>query len=438
MFTDHAGFRSATTAPDHGVPSAQPPDTVPSRRARFAPAALLLTGSSVAVLVASDGTPPWQVTRGVLVVAAVVALATISLRPVPVLRGGLCFGVGLIAAAGGAGIALPHVAAAGPVLPTAAGTVAFLGGLILLVYGAAVLVHRVRVLWRLPLILALLATAYVGLFSGFVAVKATNVPPGPLGSAVPADHGLRSSDVTFRTADGVVLSGWYVPSRNGAAVVVAHGSGSTRSAVLGHAAVLARHGYGVLLYDARGHGLSSGRAMDLGWFGDHDLTAATSFVLAQPDVREGQVAVVGLSLGGEEAIGAAAADPRIRAVVAEGATGRTAADLAWLSDRYGARGWIQERINDLTYGVTDLLTDARPPRDLRGAAAAAAPRPILLITAGSVADESYAGQHIRAGAPSTVDLWTLPGSGHTGALATDPVQWERHVVTFLSTALQRR
>jgi pimeloyl-ACP methyl ester carboxylesterase len=220
--------------------------------------------------------------------------------------------------------------------------------------------------------------------------------------------------------------------------VVAHGSGSTRSAVLGHAAVLARHGYGVLLYDARGHGRSGGRGMDLGWYGDADLRAATSFLLAQHDVRDGQVAVVGLSMGGEEAIGAAAADPRIRAVVAEGATGRTAADLAWLSDRYGARGWIQERINDLTYGLTDLLTDAAPPRELREAAAAAAPRPILLIAAGTVPDETYAGQYIQSGSPATVRLSVVSGSGHTGGLATSPTAWERQVTSFLDSATGQR
>jgi pimeloyl-ACP methyl ester carboxylesterase len=32
--------------------------------------------------------------------------------------------------------------------------------------------------------------------------------------------------------------------------------------------VLAEHGYGVLLFDARGHGLSEGTAMDFGWYGD--------------------------------------------------------------------------------------------------------------------------------------------------------------------------
>ena len=72
----------------------------------------------------------------------------------------------------------------------------------------------------------------------------------------------------------MALSGWYVPSRNGAAVVLLHGAGSTRSAVLPHAVVLADDGFGVLLYDARGHGRSQGRAMDFGWYGDLGVAAA--------------------------------------------------------------------------------------------------------------------------------------------------------------------
>ena len=136
----------------------------------------------------------------------------------------------------------------------------------------------------------------------------------------------------------MALSGWYVPSRNGAAVVLLHGAGSTRSAVLPHAVVLADDGFGVLLYDARGHGRSQGRAMDFGWYGDLDVAAAVDFVAGQAGVEPGRVAALGLSMGGEEALGAAASDPRIRAVVAEGATTRVAGDKAWLSDVHGRTG----------------------------------------------------------------------------------------------------
>ena len=61
----------------------------------------------------------------------------------------------------------------------------------------------------------------------------------------------------------MTLAGWYAPSRNGAAVVLLHGAGSTRSNVLDEAVVLAEHGYGVLMLDARGHGESAGRGHGL-------------------------------------------------------------------------------------------------------------------------------------------------------------------------------
>ena len=111
----------------------------------------------------------------------------------------------------------------------------------------------------------------------------------------------------------MTLSGWFVPSRNGAAVVVADGAGSTRASVRAHAEVLAWHGFGVLAFDARGHGRSEGRAMDFGWYGDEDVGAAVAFVRGRPGVDANRIGAVGLSMGGEEVIGAAATNPGIRA-----------------------------------------------------------------------------------------------------------------------------
>src|SRR5262249_10254045 len=64
-----------------------------------------------------------------------------------------------------------------------------------------------------------------------------------------ATFAVPHENVSFRSADGVRLAGWYVPSRNGAAIVLVHGGGGSRDGLKLHAAMLARHGYGVLLYD---------------------------------------------------------------------------------------------------------------------------------------------------------------------------------------------
>lgn len=176
--------------------------------------------------------------------------------------------------------------------------------------------------------------------------------------------------------------------------------------------------------------------MDFGWYGDLDVAGALAYLEDRPDIDDARIGAVGLSMGGEEVIGAAATDRRIRAVVAKGATGRTAADLGWLSDTYGLCGSLTEKWKALlTFGVADLLTPAQPPVSLRDAVAQAAPRPVLLVTAGDVDDETAAARYIRSAAPHTVQVWRVPGSGHTQGLATRPREWPARVLGFLDRAL---
>ncbi len=160
--------------------------------------------------------------------------------------------------------------------------------------------------------------------------------------------------------------------------------------------------------------------MDFGWYGDRDVAGAVRFVQRLPDAAGGRVLAVGLSMGGEEAVGALPAVPDLCAVVAEGATARTAADKSWLSDAYGVRGWVQEGLDRLQFGVTDLLTSASSPRSLRSAVTAGAPRRVLLIAAGREADEAKAAAYIESGAPDAVTVWVAPGAGHTGVLDSAP------------------
>jgi pimeloyl-ACP methyl ester carboxylesterase len=266
------------------------------------------------------------------------------------------------------------------------------------------------------------------------AVAATNVPRPALGPA-PVAVGLAYDDVSLTTTDAARLAGWYVPSANRAAVVLLHGAGSTRSDVLDQAAVLARAGFGVLMVDARGHGGSGGRAMDFGWQGDADIAAATRYLAARPDVDAGQVGLVGVSMGGEEAIGASRSDELVRAVVAEGATARVAADEAWLSEVYGLRGLLQEQLERAQDWVTDALTSASPPTALRAAVEHAPDVRYLLITAGNVPDEGHAAAYIAGGAPARVETWTVRGAGHGGGLRAAPDEWAARVVTFLERTL---
>ena len=341
--------------------------------------------------------------------------------------------IGIPATVAGVAVGIPH-AMRGFTLSAVLGIVALLAGLASLGYAATATWRRVRWPGRTGVVVVGLLIVQFLLFPMSQAVFATNRAPMPLPPSTPDDVGLSYDDVTLTTADGVPLAAWYVPSRNGAAVVLLHGSGSTRANVLDHASALASRGYGVLLVDARGHGDSGGHEMDFGWFGDADIAPAVEYLRAAPDVTRDRIALVGMSMGGEEAIGAAASIPAVRAVVAEGVTGRTGADWLPLRPPGIGRGfstvfyWVQ----DTTAAV---LSRTSPPLELRTAVVRTAPRPVLVIAGGDVAQERVAGQRLERAAPETVQLWEVAGAGHTAGLRTAPEEWKARVGSFLDAAL---
>jgi uncharacterized protein len=398
---------------------------------RLPTVAVVAAAAGLAVLVGSDGSLAWRIVRVFAVVAAGV-LAARSRNGARAWRTVTVSFLGTVAFVAGVGIGVPH-AAAGAWVTGAAGLSALVSGAVLL---AAVVADSWRATgrWgRVGTVLAVLALAQWVLFPVSVAVFATNRAPTPLPARTPADVGLEHRNVTLTTSDGVALSAWYVPSTNGAALVLLHGSGSTRADVLDHAAVLSAGGYGVLVLDARGHGASEGHAMDLGWYGDADIAAAVDHLVAMSDVT-GRIGAVGMSMGGEAAVGAAAAVPELAAVVAEGATGRRGAD--WLPlEPAGIGRWSSGAFYAVQDGAASVLSGADPPTDLRSAVVAAAPTPMLLIAAGEVPREGVAGWRLHEAAPDRVELWEVPDAEHTGGLTTDAVGWTSRVGAFLDRAL---
>jgi uncharacterized protein len=398
------------------------------------PAVMAAEGIAFAVLAGLDGSAVWQVAR-VLVILAVTALAVwFTGRSGRAGRGTAALLLGIAGTVTGAGVGSAHLAKAGLDVAAVLAAIVLVTGLVLLIWGAAALIRATPGWWRLLAIPAALALLQFVLMPLTFAVNATSRPPGTLGTGTPAQYGLTYQDVAFRTADGVRLSAWYIPARNGAAVVLLPGAGSTRTAVLGQAAVLARHGYGALLVDGRGHGRSGGHSMDFGWWGGRDLAAAVSFLAAQPGIGAGKIAVLGESMGGEGALAAAGSDSRIRAVVAEGAEGQQYADRGWQpNDITGIidRGWQW-----VQYTAAGLLSGAPRPVPIRDGIRAAAPRPVLIIAGGAAVHEPVAARWFQAASPATVQVWMVPRAGHTQGLATAPGAWETHVISFLNTALK--
>ena len=239
--------------------------------------------------------------------------------------------------------------------------------------------------------------------------------------------GLRHERVTFAASDGVRLEGWYVPSRNGAGVVLVHGGGGDRRGTIRHARMLARAGYGVLLYDARGRGSSEGHENAFGWNWDRDVHGAVSY-LARHGIH--RIGLLGLSTGAEAVVTEAASDPRVGAVVSDGLQGRTSADASRL--RFGDRIAVEPAFAVLG-GEIRLVRGERPPPPLFDLVHELAhTRPLLVIA--TISFERDADRAYTRG--TSAEFWELPKSGHTQGLRDHPRAYARHVLAVFRKGLK--
>jgi fermentation-respiration switch protein FrsA (DUF1100 family) len=121
----------------------------------------------------------------------------------------------------------------------------------------------------------------------------------------PSRLGLAYEKATFRAADGVMLSGWYLPAaRPWLSLLYSHGNaGDIRDWV--HAAPpFLEAGIGLLIWDYRGFGRSEGRPSEEGLF--LDGRAAWAWLRRRAAADDLPAAMLGKSLGSAVAIDSAA------------------------------------------------------------------------------------------------------------------------------------
>jgi fermentation-respiration switch protein FrsA (DUF1100 family) len=283
---------------------------------------------------------------------------------------------------------------------------------------------RWRHLRRVGIGVGSVVLAYWLLLPPAVGILATHRPRA---TVEPVDLGRPYGTVTLRTADGLELAAWYVPSRNGAAVV----SYPTRRGTLPQARMLVGHGYGVLLVDARGYDGSEGDPNLFGWAGANDVDAAVAWLRARPDVQDGRIGGIGFSVGGEAMIQAAASNPALRAVVSEGAGVRSLREHLLR----GPRGWFSLPESALeTVGVA-VMSGTAPPPSLTDLAARIAPRPLFLVYAGHGQGGEDLNPRYYHAASEPKTLWKVSAATHVGAFAARPREYEARIVGFFDRAL---
>jgi hypothetical protein len=281
--------------------------------------------------------------------------------------------------------------------------------------------------WALTAVVTLVMLFFVSIPIA-IGVAQTRKP----GQAIPdSAFSTPHETVTLHTRDGLDLSGWYVPSKNRAAIVVVQGGGGDRRGSRRHAAMLARHGYGVLLYDARGRGESEGSPNAAGWTWQADVDAALDFLSNRKDVDPNRIGGLGLSTGADVLVEAAPKDPRLKAVVLDGSTVRSLGDVRHLglSDQIsGLPYWA------VAYGTIAVLDQSLPGKPLIDLAREIAPKPALFIASNELVEPVVAPKYAAAyGKPGA--LWRVD-AGHTKGLAEHPREYAQRVDTFFDKALR--
>ena len=252
--------------------------------------------------------------------------------------------------------------------------------------------------------------------------------------------GLHSqlTDVEIEAPDHIILRGWYIqPERsNRDAVILFHGLSDNRMGTVGYAELLLRHGYAVIMPDARAHGASGGDLAAYGVIERYDIQRWFEWLerTSHPQCIYG----LGESMGAAQLLQAVGVEPGFCAVVAESSFS-SFREIAYdrMGQQFGAGPWVGRTVLRPVVEIALLMTRYEYHLDLTNSspidAVAKTHVPVLLIH-GQV-DSNIPVRHSRMirAQGSDVQLWEVPGADHCGAISVAPAELEQRVISWFAT-----
>jgi fermentation-respiration switch protein FrsA (DUF1100 family) len=247
---------------------------------------------------------------------------------------------------------------------------------------------------------------------------------------------LDAMTVVFASASGSLIHAWL--SRGdpgGGAVLLLHGVGANREAMLGRAQFLHDQGFTVLAPDFQAHGESPGDHITFGARESLDAAAAMAFLhTVAPGERVG---VIGVSMGGAATLlgpGPITANafvlesvyPTIRDAVSD-----RLATWFWPFSAVG-RLFTSPLINVVGSEIGVSESELQPMSRISHIGA-----PLLLISGTKDPYTPLAeAESLFAHAPARKAFWAVPGAGHEDLHRFAPQEYERRVGVFLARCLR--
>lgn len=245
----------------------------------------------------------------------------------------------------------------------------------------------------------------------------------------PARFGVKPEDITFLSADGTKLFGWWFRSPKPKAVfLLYHGNGENLSSHYITMIWALKKNYDLFTFDYRGYGRSEGDPSPEGTVQDGE--AALRWLYSQyPDTP---IVIIGQSLGGAIALRNAIdlkKEIPFRAVVIDSSF----SSYQGVANALLARGWVTWPFQWLAYLV---LSDRYAPD---GEIDKISPVPLLVLH--DEADRTvpfYLGEKIFWQAAEPRELWKIPGDGHVDAFLRYGDTYTNRLEEWLKPYLRRK
>jgi pimeloyl-ACP methyl ester carboxylesterase len=280
----------------------------------------------------------------------------------------------------------------------------------------------------------LLATFVVGPYA--FAIVETRSDHHLVCCETPLDYGAEVyEDIRLEMGDGAILAGWYVPPQEkpGSVIVLLHGARSDRRGTAWHARELISAGYGVLLYDQRALGESTGESVSFGWEGE-DLLTVIDDLASRPEVDSERIGVVGLSGGGHIALNAAYLEPeRFPALWLDGIQAQRVKDFP-KAENIGER--FATLINALILRMVEIhLGSEAPPAFVEILGGVEAPK-IMIVVSGLDGFERRVNENYRQVVGTNTQVWLIENTPHVGGPVVIPDDYSRKMLEFFREALE--
>ncbi len=243
------------------------------------------------------------------------------------------------------------------------------------------------------------------------------------------------ADIAIAAQDGATLRGWSIrpPNGNGNAVILLHGLGDNRTGTTGYAELLLRHGFSVLMPDARGHGLSGGNLATFGLLESDDIGRWLDWV----QENDHPVCIFGLgeSMGAAQLLQSLRTETRFCAIVAESPFA-SFREIGYdrVGQRFNTGPWLGRTILRPIVEFAFLYARWKYKLDFEQVSPEdAVPQtkvPILLIH-GKV-DSNIPVRHSRlvAARNSSILLWEVPNADHCGAMSAAPDEFSEKILAW--------